>query len=195
MRARSAQDDKGRFVHLNDIKVLRSWCDLWGCSEDQLHQAVRAVGNLAKAIQAFLERNPEDDRPLWSASGHSVPPKPNFNVPTAIGHRGMGVGAPVGQQGHVRRRPNCRSVALSVIASRPTGANGPADCSRDLLTDEIPVIAHLQPGRRLQHLQHGGGQEAIALRKISDCTRRGSDISGLPLGPLRKAHCAALRRL
>lgn len=50
--------DQGKVIVLHDLKDVRAWCNLLGCSEAQLRLAVRAVGSSAEAVRAYLLRNP-----------------------------------------------------------------------------------------------------------------------------------------
>ncbi|TPG21399.1 DUF3606 domain-containing protein [Variovorax ginsengisoli] len=51
-------ETRGRTIQINDLRDVRAWCNAWGCSEAQLRLAVRAVGNSADAVHAYLLRNP-----------------------------------------------------------------------------------------------------------------------------------------
>lgn len=50
--------DEEQVIVLHDLKDVRAWCNLWGCSEAQLRLAVRAVGPFAKTVHEYLLRNP-----------------------------------------------------------------------------------------------------------------------------------------
>lgn len=50
--------DQGQVIVLQDLKDVRAWCNLLGCSEAQLRLAVRAVGSSVDAVRAYLLRNP-----------------------------------------------------------------------------------------------------------------------------------------
>ena len=44
-------------VNLQEPYELRAWCRKFGCSEEQLKQAVNAVGVMATDVEAWLKNN------------------------------------------------------------------------------------------------------------------------------------------
>lgn len=49
-----APESQERTILIDDLRDVRAWCNLWGCSEAQLRLAVRAVGDSADAVRAYL---------------------------------------------------------------------------------------------------------------------------------------------
>ncbi len=52
--AKTALDRK--LIAMNQPYELRDWCKLFGCSKDELTRAVKAVGNSAEKVRAFLQQ-------------------------------------------------------------------------------------------------------------------------------------------
>ncbi len=44
----------GKRIDLNDQNEVRNWCKIFGVTEEKLKQAVRAVGDSAKAVREYL---------------------------------------------------------------------------------------------------------------------------------------------
>jgi hypothetical protein len=45
-----------RFISLEEDYEVRDWTKSLGCTEQQLREAVKAVGNSADAVRAFLKK-------------------------------------------------------------------------------------------------------------------------------------------
>jgi hypothetical protein len=45
-----------RFISLEQAHELRDWAQSLGCTEQQLRDAVKAVGNSAEAVRAYLAK-------------------------------------------------------------------------------------------------------------------------------------------
>jgi hypothetical protein len=45
-----------RFISLEQSHELRDWTQSLGCTEQQLRDAVKAVGNSAEAVRAYLAK-------------------------------------------------------------------------------------------------------------------------------------------
>ena len=61
---RAMADDKNKIrpqdmqrVNVNEPYELRAWCRKFGCSEEQLKQAVAAAGVMATDVEAWLKKN------------------------------------------------------------------------------------------------------------------------------------------
>jgi len=50
---KTGQDRK--LISLEQEYEVRDWCESLGCSREQLHQAVKAVGNSADAVRQYLK--------------------------------------------------------------------------------------------------------------------------------------------
>jgi hypothetical protein len=74
------------------------------------------------------------------------------------------------------------------------GQYRPFDCTGDLLAVEIPVVAHLQPRRRMDRLQHGGREFAIGFGQFAHRIGHCRSISFDALILVRHANRAPLRR-
>ncbi|HAQ61722.1 TPA: hypothetical protein DCR49_06970 [Candidatus Delongbacteria bacterium] len=48
------QPDDGKRIDINDPYEVRSWCAIFGVTEEKLKQAVRAVGDSAGAVKKYL---------------------------------------------------------------------------------------------------------------------------------------------
>ena len=48
--------EDGERIDIHDPQEVRNWCKSLGCSEDQLKQAVDAVGTSAEKVRIYLEK-------------------------------------------------------------------------------------------------------------------------------------------
>lgn len=54
-RSKRGPADAAR-VNVNEDYEVRYWCGKWGCTEPQLRAAVKAVGVMAKDVEAYLKK-------------------------------------------------------------------------------------------------------------------------------------------
>ena len=52
-KTETAQDRK--LISINEEYEVRDWARTLGCTEEQLREAVKAVGNSAQAVRVYLE--------------------------------------------------------------------------------------------------------------------------------------------
>lgn len=54
-KSETAQDRK--LISINEEYEVRDWARTLGCTEEQLREAVKAVGNSAQAVRVYLQGN------------------------------------------------------------------------------------------------------------------------------------------